>query len=50
MNGKIVRQDRLMEVQNTTFSFDASVLANGVYSVKVLNNGSVENHSVVVAH
>jgi hypothetical protein len=50
MNGKIVRQDRLMEVQNTTFSFDASALANGVYSVKVLNNGSVENHSVVVAH
>lgn len=50
MSGKLVHTAQLNEVASTLYTFDTTELPNGVYSVKVMNNGSVENHTVVVAH
>ena len=50
LNGKVVSNEMINEVNQRTFNFDASALENGVYLVSVNNAGKLYTQRVAVAH
>lgn len=50
LNGKIVTTEQLNNIYNGTFSFNAAVLANGIYNVVIEHQGQRFSERIVVAH
>ncbi|MFZ1688460.1 MAG: T9SS type A sorting domain-containing protein [Flavobacteriales bacterium] len=50
LGGKLVNSQMLSEVNNRTFTFDASNMQSGVYMVSVENAGQVYSQRVMIAH
>jgi hypothetical protein len=50
LNGRTVSSQQLSQINQRTFTYDSSVLPNGVYMVSLENAGKVYTQRVVVAH
>lgn len=50
LNGRVISSQQLAQVSRRTFTYDSSMLPNGIYMVSVENAGKVYTQRVVVAH